>query len=125
MNLVSRFVVITALCLLLAGCYETFPAVKSATVTIWEGGKPQGAAQSLAPEQITRVSVWLPGHRWGWHLVSATYAPRVLLWVTHSDSTTSRINLMRHVLIVGARQRSLSKEESMEWHSMIGADGVR
>lgn len=40
--------------------------------------------------------------------------------MTHADGTTSSAHLMRNVLVVGQYQRSLSKEESRELHSMIG-----
>lgn len=121
MNNFPRFVSIAALCLLLVGCYATFPPVKSASVTHWQGGRPQGPAQQLTPEQVAKLSAWLQNHRWGWHPVMATYAPETLLSVTHSDGTASSANLMQRVLIVGSNQRSLSESESQELHSMIVA----
>jgi len=121
MNSFSRFVSIAALCLLLVGCYETYPPVKSASVTHWRGGKPQGAAQLITPAQVEKLSAWLQNHRWGWHPVMATYVPATLVSVTHSDGTASSANLMQMVLIVGQNQRSLSESESQELHSIIGA----
>lgn len=117
----SRFVSIAALCLLLVGCYETFPPIKSARVTHWQGGKPQGSAQQLTSEQIAQLTAWLQNHRWGWHPIIATYAPATLLSVTHFDGTAYSANLMQRILIVGQNQRSLSKSESQELHSIIGA----
>lgn len=124
MNPFLRFVPITALCLLLAACYETFPPVSSAVVT-HRGGKSQDAAQPLSPEQIALVSAWLQDHRWGWYPVTATYGPGILISATHADGTSSRLNLMQNVLIVGQYQRSLSKEESRELHSMMGTKNDR
>ncbi len=121
MNSYARFVSVAVLCLMLVGCYEAFPPIKSASVTYWQGGKPQGAAQQLTPEQIAKLSAWLQNHRWGWHPVIATYAPATLLSVTHADGTASSANLMKKVLIVGQSQRSLSESESQELHSFIGA----
>lgn len=122
-----RFVPITVLCLLLAACYETLPPVLSAAVTHRQGGQPQGAAQPLSPEQIASVSAWLQDRRWGWYPVTATYGPGpgTLILATHADGTSSRMNLMQNVLIVGPHQRSLSKEESRELHSMIGTKNDR
>lgn len=120
-----RFVPITVLCLLLTACYETFPPVSSAVVTHWQAGKPQDAAQQLSPEQIASVSAWLQDHRWGWHPVTATYSPGTLIVATHADGTSSRMNLMQNVLIVGQHQRSLSEEEGRALHSMIGTKSDR
>lgn len=121
MNPLFRFVPITALCLLLAACYETFPPVLSAVVT-HRGGKPQDAAQPLSPEQVVSLSAWLQDHRWGWYPVTATYGPGILISATHADGTFFRVNLMQKVLIVGQHQRSLSKEERRELHSMMGTN---
>lgn len=120
-----RFIPITVLCLLLAACYETFPPVSSAVVTHRQGVKPQGATQQLSPEQIASVSAWLQDHRWGWYPVTATYGPGILILATHADGTFSRINLTQNVLSVGQHQRSLSKEESRELHSMIDTKNDR
>lgn len=114
-----RFVPITVLCLLLAGCYETFPPVRSASVTHWQSGKSR-APQPLSPEQIAQLSSWLQDHRWGWYSVIATNGPGTSLSVTHADGTMSSAHLMRNVLVVGQYQRSLSEHESIELHSMIG-----
>ena len=121
MSKLSRFVSIASLCLLLVGCYETYPPIKSASITHWQGGKPQGAALQLTPENIAKLSAWLQNHRWGWHPVIATYAPATLLTLTHSDGTISSANLMQKTLIVGQNQRKLSASESQELHSIIGA----
>jgi hypothetical protein len=121
MNNIARFVSVATLCLLLAGCYETFSPITSVNVTHWQGGKPQGAAQQLTPDQVEKLSAWLQDHRWGWHPVIATYVPANLLSVKHSDGTASSANLMQKVLIVGQNQRSLSESESQELHSIIGA----
>ena len=120
-----RFVPITVLCLLLAACFETFPPVSSAVVAHHQGVKPQGATQQLSPEQIASVSAWLQDHRWGWYPLTATYGPGILILATHADGTSSRMNLMQNVLIVGPHQRSLSKEECRELHSMIGTKNDR
>lgn len=80
MNPLFRFVPITALCLLLAACYETFPPVLSAVVT-HRDGKSQDAVQPLSPEQIVLLSAWLQDHRWGWYPVTATYGPGILISV--------------------------------------------
>lgn len=113
---------LTALCLLLVGCYETFPTIRSASVTHWKDGKPQGFAQKLTPEQVTKLFAWLQNHRWDWHPVVATYARSILVSVTHSDGTTSSANLMQKFLIVGQYQRSLSESESQELHSIVGEE---
>lgn len=115
-----RFVFIAVLCLMLGGCFEDFPQIKSASVTYWRGGRPQGTAQQLSQEKVEKLSAWLQNHRWGWHPVIASYAPATLVSVTHSDGTVSSANLMKHVLIVGQSQRSLSETESQELHSLIG-----
>ncbi len=120
MNNFARYISVAALCLMVAGCYEAFPSIKSASVTYWQGGKPQGAAQQLTTEQTAKLSAWLQNHRWGWHPVIAIYAPAILLSVTHSDGTASSANLMKNVLIVGQYQRSLSESENQELHSIIG-----
>lgn len=118
MHQLLRFVATAALCLPLAACYASFPPVASASVTHREG-RPQGAAQPLSSEHIARLSAWLQDHRWGWHPVTATYGPGILIWVTHGDGSLSRVNLTRNVLVVGQQQRSLSTQESRELHSML------
>ena len=120
MSSYARFVSIAVLCLMLGGCYEAFPQIKSASVTYWREGKPQGSAQQLSQEQVAKLSAWLQNHRWGWHPVIATYAPATMVSVTHADGTASSANLMKQVLIVGQSQRSLSETESQELHSLIG-----
>lgn len=124
MTALFRFLPITVLGQL-AACYETFPAVSSAVVTHWQAGKPQDAAQQLSPEQIDSVSAWMQDHRWGWHPVTATYSPGTLIVAMHADGTSSRMNLMQKVLIVGQHQRNLSEEESRALHSMIGTKNAR
>lgn len=121
MNSYVRFISIAVVFLMLGGCYEAFPPIKSASVTYWHEGKPQGAAQQLTREQFAKLAAWLEDHRWGWHPVTATYAPATLVSVTHGDGTASSANLMKHVLIVGQSQHSLSETESQELHSIIGA----
>ncbi len=120
MNSYGRFVSIAVLCLMLGGCYEAFPQIKSASVTYWCEGKPQGSAQQLSQEQVAKLSAWLQNHRWGWHPIIATYAPATMVSLTHADGTASSANLMKQVLIVGQSQRSLSETESQELHSLIG-----
>jgi len=119
MNSFSRFVSIATLCLPLFGCYETYPPVKSASVTYWQGGKPQATAQQLTQAQVEKLSAWLQNHTWGWHPVMATYAPATLVSVMHSDGTASSVNLMQRILIVGQSQRGLTESESRELHSII------
>ncbi|MFZ2268081.1 MAG: hypothetical protein WAV95_10955 [Azonexus sp.] len=116
----SLLISVATLCLLLAGCYETFSPIKSANVTHWPGGKPQAATQQLEPEQVEKLSAWLQSHRWGWYPVIATYLPATLLSVKHSDGTATFVNLMHKILIVGQNQRNLSESESQELHSIIG-----
>lgn len=120
MRLFFRHVPITALCLLLAGCYETFTPIASARVTHWQGGAPQTDAQPLSAEQVAQWSAWLQSHRWGWHPITATYRPGVVISLTHSDGTTSTVNLMQKVLVAGMHQRELSKGECQELHSLLG-----
>jgi hypothetical protein len=122
MNSLFRVVSVATLCIFLAGCYEKFSPIQSANVSHWQSGKPQGAARQLTPEQIKKLSDWLQNHRWGWHPVTASYLPATLLSVTHRDGTTSSVNLMQKVLIVGQNQRSLSDTECQELHSIIGAE---
>ncbi len=119
-----RIAAIAALCLSLAACFASFPPMASAVMT-HRNGQPQGTAQPLSPEHIARLSAWLQEHRWGWHPVTATYGPGILISVTHGDGTFSRVNLMRNVLIVGQHQRSLTAQESRELHSMLGAEHER
>lgn len=121
MRNVSRFAAILFLCLAVAGCYETFPPIQSASVTHWQGGRPQGSAQQLTPEQVANLSAWLHSHRWGWQPVIATYAPSIIIYVVHSDGTKTSANLMQKILIVGQHQRSISEAERQELHSIIGA----
>jgi hypothetical protein len=121
MRNVSRFATILFLCLAVAGCYETFPPIQSGNVTHWQGGRPQGSAQQLTPEQVANLSAWLQSHRWGWQPVIATYAPSIIINVVHSNGTKTSANLMQKILIVGQHQRSLSEAENQELHSIIGA----
>ena len=121
MRNVSRFAVILFLCLTVAGCYETFPPIQSGNVTHWQGGRPQGSAQHLTPEQVANLSAWLQSHRWGWQPVIATYAPSIIIYVVHSDGTKTSANLMQKTLIVGQHQRSISEIEHQELHSIIAA----
>jgi hypothetical protein len=125
MRNVTRFAAIVFLCLALAGCYETFPPIQSGNVTHWQGGRPQGSAQQLTPEQVANLSVWLQEHRWGWQPVIATYAPAIIIYVVHSDGTKTSANLMQQVLIVGQHQRSISEAERQELLSVIGAKNGR
>jgi hypothetical protein len=118
----ARFVFVAVLCLMQGGCYETFSPIKSASVTYWYGGKPQSAMQKLTPEQIAKLSAWLQNHRWGWHPVIATYAPAIQITVSHTDGTVSSANLMKQVLVVEQKQRSLSESESQELHSFVGGE---
>lgn len=118
---ISRFVLIVCLCLSLAGCYETFPPIQSGNITHWQGGKPQGAAQQLAPEQVVKLSAWLQNHRWGWQPVIATYAPSIIVHVVYTDGTETSANLMQKMVVVGQYQRSISEAEHQELHSIVVA----
>lgn len=123
MTKLFRFISVATLCLLLAGCDETFTSAKLAgvTVTYWQAGKPLGGERQLSPQQVEKLSAWMQGHRRGWQPVMATYAPAILLLVKHADGTVSSANLMQEVLIFSHHQRSLSVAESQELHSIIGA----
>ena len=120
MRNIPHFVAIVFLCLLVTGCYETFPPIQSGNVTHWQNGRPQGSAQQLTPEQVTNLSVWLQNHRWGWQSVIATYLPAINIYVVHSDGTKSSANLMKKILIVGQYQRSISEVERQELLSIMG-----
>lgn len=123
MNNLFRFVSVAILCLVLAGCDETFTPARLASVSVthWQGGKPLGGERQLSPQQVEKLSAWMQGHRRGWQPVMATYAPAILLLVKHADGTVSSANLMQEVLIFSHHQRSLSVAESQELHSIIGA----
>lgn len=120
MRNIPRFVAIVFLCLLVTGCYETFPPIQSGNVTHWQNGRPQGSAQQLTPEQVTNLSAWLQNHRWGWQPVIATYSPAINIYVVHSNGTKSSANLMQKILIVGQYQRSISEAERQELLSIMG-----
>lgn len=120
MRKVSRLAAIVFLCLAVAGCYEKFPPIQSGNVTHWQGGRPQGTAQQLAPEQVANLSAWLNNHRWGWQPIIATYAPAIIIYVAHSDGTKTSANLMQKILIVGQYQRSISEAERQELLSILG-----
>lgn len=119
MNKFFHIVCVITLSLLLTACYETFSPIKTANVTHWQAGKPQGVAQQLNAQQAEKLSAWLQNHRWGWRPVVATYAPSAVLSVEHIDGTTSTANLMQKVLVVNQHQRGLSESESQELHSVI------
>ena len=118
---ISRFVLLVCLCLSLAGCYETFPPIQSGNISHWQGGKPQGSAQQLTPEQVANLSAWLQNHRWGWQPVIATYAPSIIISVVHTDGTETSANLMQKMVVVGQYQRSISEAEHQELHSIVVA----
>lgn len=121
MRNLSRLAAILFLCLMVVGCYETFPPVQSGNVSRWQGGRPQGPAQQLTPDQVEKFSGWLQNHRWGWQSVIVTYAPSIIIYMVHSDGTKTSVNLMQNVLVVGQHQRSISQAEHEELRSIIGA----
>lgn len=120
MRNISRLIVIVFLCLLIAGCYETFSPIQSGNITYWKNGRPQDADQQLTTEQVTNLSAWLQNHRWGWQPVIATYSPKINIYIVHSNGTKSSANLMQKILIVGQYQRSISETERQELLSIMG-----
>jgi hypothetical protein len=119
MKNITRLIVIFLFCFMVAGCYETFPPIKSGNITHWQNGKPDGSAQQLTTKQIANISEWLQSHRWGWQSVMATYAPSITINVEHEDGTKSVANLMKNTLIVGKHQRTISDAEHQALMTML------
>lgn len=120
MSRLARSVAVAAWCVWLAGCEETFPPIQSGEVTLWQQGRPQGAAQTLTPVQAAALSAWLQHHRWGWQPVMATYAPAILILAVQADGAKSGVNLRPEVLIVGQRERAISAAEYRELLAILG-----
>ncbi len=120
MSRLAHSVAVVSLCVLLAGCEETFPPIKSGEVTHWQQGRLQGTAQALTPVQAAALSAWLQHHRRGWQPVMATYAPEILILVVQTDGTEYGANLMPKVLIVGQHERAISAAEHNELLAILG-----
>lgn len=112
--------IVAAVAAMLPGCRLSLPPTQSATVTFWKNGKVEISEQQLTPEQITQISDWLGNHSWGWHPVTATYRPETVLRVLHSDGSMTSINITGSVIVVGQKQRDLSRPERQELHSILG-----
>ena len=112
--------VLAILCLLLAGCRQSFEPITGASVTHWRDGRALAPARPMSDAQVQGLSAWLRAHPEGWHPVAATHAPAISLSVTHADGSVSGANLMSATLVVGDRQRHLSAAESAELHALVG-----
>ncbi|MNV40124.1 hypothetical protein D3C71_1317240 [compost metagenome] len=112
--------IVAAVAAMLPGCHQSLPPVQSATVTFWKYGKVEISEQQLTPEQITQISDWLGNHSWGWHPVTATYRPETVFRVLHSGRLLTSINITGSVIVVGQKQRDLSRPERQELHSILG-----
>ncbi len=112
--------IVAAVAAILPGCRQSLPPVQSATVTFWKNGKVEISEQQLTPEQTTQISDWLRNHSWGWHPVIATYRPETVLRVLHSDGSLTSINITGSVIVVGQKQRDLSRPERQELQSILG-----
>lgn len=111
--------IVVAVAAMLPGCRQSLPPVQSATATFWKNEKVESSEQQLTPEQITQISDWLRNHSWGWHPVTATYRPETVLRVLHSDGSLTSINITGSVIVVGQKQRDISRQQRQELHSIL------
>ena len=94
-----RQIIIATVLLSLVGCSVSVPAISSAKAYRYSGGSSI-AEWNLTALQCEALNTWIVQNSEGWTPSPVSWAPGLIVYMTHSDSSQGSLNILKAQVVL-------------------------